>query len=270
MRTILQKGGAMRTAIYSAVLGFMSLTGAYGEEWTKSWRVQTHPELRVTAGDASVSIEVGSGSEISALVRTRGIDIGSSGVRITDHQDGNRVELEVREPSMRWGWGMRSIEVHLKVPRELRADVHTGDGSIHLNGLHGAIRVNTGDGSIQGDDLDGALDARSGDGSLHVRGRFDDLNVRTSDGSVEVHAMRGSKLNSGWHVETGDGSVHLSIPRDLAADVQLRTGDGSIHSDLPLTVQGVRREHELQGKLNGGGPFLEVRTGDGSITLSAL
>ncbi|HLH04567.1 MAG TPA: DUF4097 family beta strand repeat-containing protein [Bryobacteraceae bacterium] len=260
----------MRAGIYSAVVGFMWLTGAKGEEWTKVWQVQARPELRVTAGDASVSVEVGSDREISALVRTRGIGIGSSGVRITERQEGNRVEVEIREPSMHWSWGMRSIEVHLKVPRELTADVHTGDGSIHLSGLHGALRVDTGDGSIQGDDLEGQLDARSGDGSLHVRGRFDDVKVRTSDGSVEVQALPGSKLNSGWRVETGDGSVHLAIPRDLAADVQLRTGDGSIHSDLPLTVQGTRREHELEGKLNGGGPFLEVRTGDGSITLSGL
>ncbi len=54
----------MRAGIYSAVVGFMWLTGAKGEEWTKVWQVQARPELRVTAGDASVSVEVGSDREI--------------------------------------------------------------------------------------------------------------------------------------------------------------------------------------------------------------
>jgi hypothetical protein len=261
----------MRTALFVAVIGFSlaACPEVRAGEWTKHWTIQPKPELRVTTGDASVSLEVGGDSEISAVVRTKGIEIGGSGLRITDHQDGNRVELEIREPSNHFSWGMRSVEVHLRVPRELTADVHTGDGSIHLAGVRGILRVNTGDGSIQGDDLDGSLDARSGDGSVHIRGRFDDLKVRTIDGSVDVRALEGSRLNSGWRVETGDGSVHLTIPRNLSADVELHTGDGSIHSDLPLVVQGTRREHEVAGKLNGGGPFLEVRTGDGSITISA-
>lgn len=242
----------------------------HAEEWTKRWPVSAKPELRVTAGDASVSVEAGSSQEISAVVTARGISIGGSGLRITDHQDGNRVELEIREPSTHFSFGSRSVEVHLRVPRELTAEVHTGDGSIKLSGLHGSIRVNTGDGSVQGDELDGGLDARSGDGSLHIRGRFDDLKIRTSDGAVDVQAVAGSRMQADWRVETGDGSVHLSVPRDLAAMVQLRTGDGSIHTDLPITVQGGRREHEVEGKLNGGGPFLEVRTGDGSISLGSL
>lgn len=261
---------AKTTLLLAACLPILLQGTTHAEEWTKQWQVGGNPELRVTAGDASVTIEAGSGGEISAAVRTRGISIGSSGLRINEHQDGNRVELEIREPSMHFSFGSRSVEVHLRVPRELTTEVHTGDGSIKLSGLHGFTRVNTGDGSVQADDLDGRLDARSGDGSLHIRGRFDDLKIRTSDGSVDVQAGRGSRMQADWRVETGDGSVHLEVPRDLAANVQLRTGDGSIHTDLPLAKQGERREHELEGKLNGGGPFLEVRTGDGSISLGSL
>ena len=134
------------------------------------------------------------------------------------HQDGNRVELEIREPSTHFSFGSRSVEVHLRVPRELTTEVHTGDGSIKLTGLHGFTRVNTGDGSVQADDLDGRLDARSGDGSLHIRGRFDDLKIRTSDGSVDVQAGRGSRMQADWRVETGDGSVHLEVPTRLGGE----------------------------------------------------
>lgn len=252
-----------------ASIGLASTT-VQAAEWTKRWAVSANPELRLTAGDASIALEVGNDREITAVVRTRNVEIGGGGLRITDQQDGNRVELELREPTTHFSFGFRSIEVRLRVPRELITDVRTGDGSIRLTGLHGSLRVNTGDGSIQGDDLDGALDARTGDGSLRVSGRFDDLKVRTSDGSVDVQANRGSRMRTDWRVETGDGSVRLTVPRDLAANVHLQTGDGSIHFDLPLLVKGMRNEHQVEGKLNGGGPTLEVHTGDGSIHLGAL
>lgn len=258
----------MLIAATAAALLFGS--GARAEEWTKHWSVNGKPELRVWTGDAAVMIETGSSNEISAILRTEGISIGGSGIKITEHQDGNRVELEVRQPPTHFSFGNHSVELTVRVPEELTADVHTGDGSIKLHGLHGSIRVNTGDGSIEGDGLDGGLDAHSGDGSLHVKGRFDSLRIRTSDGSVEVEAATGSRLHSDWRVETGDGSVHLSVPRNLAANVQLGTGDGSIHVDLPLTIEGAKSEHELRGKLNGGGPSLDVRTGDGSISLGSL
>jgi hypothetical protein len=103
-----------------------------------------------------------------------------------------------------------------------------------------------------------------------VAGRFDNVQLRTQDGSVEFAAARGSRMQSDWRVQTGDGSVHANLPPDLAADLELRTGDGHIRLDLPLTVSGVESEHEVRGKLNGGGPLLTVRTGDGSITVGSI
>ncbi len=243
---------------------------ARADDWSKHWTVSAKPELRISTGDASVVIEAGSSNEIEAVVKTRGVSIGDGGVKIDEHQDGNRVELEIRERSSHFSFGMHSVELRVRVPKELTANVHTGDGSIKLSGLRGSLRVDTGDGSVQGDDLDGTLDARSGDGSIHVRGRFDGLQIRTSDGSVDAQAASGSQMHSDWRVETGDGSVHLGVPRNLAANVQLKTGDGSIHVDLPLTVEGMKGEHDVRGKLNGGGPFLDVRTGDGSISLNSI
>ncbi len=260
------------TCMFLAATAFVMLSGgtARADQWNKHWSVTGKPELRVWTGDAAVMVEVGSDNEIAAIVETRGISIGGSGIKITEHQDGNRVELEVKEPSNQFSFHNRSVEIRVRVPKELMADVHTGDGSIKLRGLHGSMRVDTGDGSIEGDGLDGGLDAHTGDGSLHIRGRFDNLRVRTSDGSVDVQAAEGSHPRSDWRVETGDGSVHLGLPRNLAADLQLTTGDGSIHVDLPLTTEHANSEHEVRGKLNGGGPLLMVHTGDGSISLSSI
>lgn len=242
---------------------------ARADEWNRHWQVGPNPQLRIDAGDAAVIVEASETNAIEASVTTSRWSIGSSGVRITDHQSGNSVEIDIKVPSMHFNFGNHSIRLQVRVPRQLTANIHTGDGSIQLRGLHGPLRADTGDGSIQGDDLDGTLDANTGDGSVHVGGRFDNLQLRTQDGSVELDAKRGSRLNSDWRVQTGDGSVHVNLPPDLSADLELRTGDGHIQLDFPITVVATQSEHEIRGKLNGGGPLLTVRTGDGSITVGS-
>ncbi len=241
---------------------------ALADEWNKHWSTGAKPEVRVHTGDAAVVIQAVDGnSGIDAHVTTRGWSIGRSGVQVIEHQTGDAVDLEVRVPDRFFSMGERSVQLELRVPREISGDVHTGDGSIKLLGVGGDLRVDTGDGSIRGENLEGSLEARSGDGSVHVGGRFDNVQLHTQDGSVELDAKSGSKLRSSWHLETGDGSVRVAVPADLQANLELRTGDGRIQLRLPGVSNERRSEHDTRAQLNGGGPTLLVKTGDGSITV---
>jgi hypothetical protein len=242
----------------------------FADDWSRHWNVSAKPELHVSTNDASVTVEAGDDRVIDAKVTTIGWSIGPGGVRVDERQIGNKVEIDVRVPSTHWTFGNHTIRVEVRVPRELIAELHTGDGSITMRGLHGDLRAETGDGSIHGEALDGNLDAHSGDGSVHIAGRFDKLQLHTQDGSVDVEAKDGSHLAADWQIQTGDGSVRLRVPTHLAADLEARSGDGSIHVDLPSVSGRVKSDHLLQSKLNGGGPALLVRTGDGSISVSGL
>ena len=79
--------------------------------------------------------------------------------------------------------------------------------------------------------------------------------------------IAGSVLAAGWRLESGDGTVTLEVPDNLAADVDLHTGDGHIDLDMPVTTIGKLHQGEVRGKLNGGGNLLVIHTGDGSIRL---
>lgn len=258
----------VRIAPMLILTGCLLPSFATADEWNKHWSTEAKPEIRVHAGDAAVVVQASDSNGVDAHVTTRGYSIGRSGVQITEHQTGDAIDIDVRVPSSYFSMGEKSIRLELRVPREIRGDVHTGDGSIKLLGVHGALRVDTGDGSVRGEDLDGSLEARTGDGSVHVTGRFDDLQLHTQDGSVELEARAGSSLRSAWHLETGDGSVRIAVPSNFAADLELRTGDGHIQVNAPGLAEAKRSEHELRGRLNGGGGTMLVRTGDGSITLT--
>jgi hypothetical protein len=138
---------------------------------------------------------------------------------------------------------------------------------VAVRGARGSIRLHTGDGAIHGRELDGAIDASTGDGSVNVEGRFDALTIATGDGSLKASAWPGSRMIQPWHLQTGDGSVTLRLPRDLGAHIDASTDDGSLHSTIPMLQIG---SSHAQGDVNGGGPPIVVRTGDGSIRISEI
>lgn len=258
----------MKRILLAVLVGWV-LTGSAGaDEWKKDYAISGKPEVLLSTGDGSVEFMVWERKQVSVSVITRNWQIGPDGLRIEEHQSGDRVEVTIRTPHVNWClFCDRSIHVTVNVPRDANLDVHTGDGSIRGSRVHGKLFLNTGDGSIHVEEVDGEISARSGDGSIQVDGRFDALKIETGDGSIRAEIDRGSKMSGAWYLHSGDGSIELRLPEDLSANVDARTGDGSIHSDLPALSDTDRRQHSFRGKLNGGGPLLELRSGDGSIRL---
>jgi len=260
-----------RTLVVTLSLAVAISGVALADDWSKTFAISGRPDLRVNVNDGSVTVRTWDRKEVEARVTTVHWRIPTE-VQVVEHQSGDRVELEVRMPHRMFSinFGQHSVQVELRVPREIRSDIRTGDGSIIVENLRGETRLSTGDGRIEATSLDGTLDAQTGDGRIITRGRFDLLSLHTGDGSIEAEVNNGSRLTSEWSIRTGDGHVTLRLPATLSADLDVHTGDGHIQSDLPVTISGSRNEHELRGKLNAGGPPLIVRTNDGSIRLERM
>ena len=245
---------------------------ARADEWSKTYTIAGKPDLRVDTSDANIHVFTWDQNTIDAKVTTSRYKIGDGGIRIEEHQSGDTVEIEVRYPhhGVTIGFGNMTshrVDIDIHMPREGRVDLHTGDGKIDLSNFKGEMRLHSGDGSQEIDSVDGKLRATTGDGHIRANGRFDELELKTGDGRVDARAGAGSALAAGWKLETGDGTVTLEVPDNLAADVDLHTGDGHIDLDMPVTTEGKIRQNEIHGKLNGGGNLLLIHTGDGSIRL---
>jgi len=265
---------------------------ARADEWSKSYTVSGRATLHVSTDDGNVTIVSADQNTIDARVITSGYKIGPHDVRIEESQNGNQVTLNVKTPHTGWSLfqfnGHKSVQVELRVPRELDIEAHTGDGNvstqgmsgqIHIDtgdgnvtadGLKGDIRFHTGDGNIQASNLDGSVSADTGDGNLVLKGRFDSLNLKSGDGNVEVQAGPGSKTGSGWTMQSGDGQITLRVPGDFHADLDAHTGDGNITLDMPVSVEGSLSRSSIRGKMNGGGGLVKINTGDGSIHVTRL
>lgn len=101
---------------------------------------------------------------------TEGWRIAPGEVTITQSQDGDRIEIEVRRPKQLFDFGTshRSLKVVLRVPTRADLELHTGDGSIELEPVSGKLNLSTGDGSIKAEGLQGEIRLHSGDGSIRL------------------------------------------------------------------------------------------------------
>jgi hypothetical protein len=256
--------------LFLTCLAALSCT-AFAEEWTKTYQVGSKPALRVETNDAAIEITRGVSSTISARVTTEGYKIGNADVRITDHQTGDNLDLQVHIPNewgVHMGWRNRKVRVEVQVPPETTLDLHSGDGHINVNGTSGPARIDTGDGAIEVREFNGSIKGHTGDGHMTIDGVLTDVDLRTGDGHIDLTARPGSKMNNGWLIHTSDGRVEARLPQDLAAELYAHTGDGHIQLDIPVTVNGSIERSRIRGKMNGGGPLLEITTGDGSIRIT--
>jgi Putative adhesin len=258
------------------------------DEIAKTFSVTGHAKVRIQTDDGAVRVSTGDIKQVEVRIVYSGYKLDRD-LHVSTSQNGDSVEVVAKTgSSFSWNWGSRHTELRVEVHMPKDADleitsgdgsveaasingtleIRTGDGSIGIQDARGDIRLRAGDGSIEGRGLDGRVEATTGDGHINIEGRFDSLNIKTGDGSVTARANGGSKVQGTWNIHTGDGSVDLELPGQLQANIDASTHDGHISLDIPVTVEGTFSSSRINGKMNGGGATIIVRTGDGSIHLN--
>jgi DUF4097 and DUF4098 domain-containing protein YvlB len=299
------RSSAVRAAsVCAALLAAAAVSGtAQAEQYAKSYTISSRASVHVDTNDGSVRVTTGDTQQVEFHVEFMGYELDKT-LRIESNQQGDEVTLTARIVNhVGFFLGNRRLHIEVRMPKDADLKVQTGDGSVEASGLNGniflhtgdgsikanalsgsidlhsgdgsltvdslagVVRLHTGDGAIDGNDLDGKFVAESGDGRIRLAGRFDALKVHSGDGSIDMSALQGSKLDTGWDISTGSGSVDLTLPGTLQLDIDATTGDGRINFDIPVTVQGMISKSRVHGTMNGGGQILTIHTGDGSIHL---
>jgi hypothetical protein len=241
---------------------------ASAAQWSKTYTISNAPDLRVETSDANIHVDTWEQKTIAATITSTHYKFGSGGLTVEEHQAGDTVEINLHFPHDQFfNFGTHRVDIEIHMPRNGRVSLHTGDGKIELAEFAGEMDLSSGDGSEEIHHVAGSLHAHTGDGHINADGKFDALDLKTGDGRLEVRALAGSKVTEAWTLHTGDGSVSLELPQDLAADLHLHSGDGHIDVDLPIATEGRIKGNDIHGKLNGGGNLISIQTGDGSINL---
>jgi hypothetical protein len=272
-------------------------------QYDKSYTIAGRATVSVRTNDGSVRVITSDAKEVQFHVKYTGAITsgGGGGPRIDSRQNGDSVELDAEVNSSLFFGGARHMQIEVDMPKDAdlhieggdgsvvtdavngHVVIHTQDGSIRATQLTGTIelgskdgsigvdtakgdlKVHNNDGSIRAERVDGHCEIANSDGSIHVDGRFDSFDVSSNDGSVAAHVEPGSQHTSTWQLRTKDGSVHLSLPPDLKANLDVSSNNGTVTVDLPAVVQKSASRSRVEGEMNGGGPDFLVHTSDGSI-----
>jgi len=164
--------------------------------------------------------------------------------------------------------------------------LESGSGDMRLEDIRGDIRLHTGSGDVTAREIAGPFSAEAGSGDIRAEEKGKgDVRVHTGSGNVELRGIDGTLdahsgsgdmtiqgANSGrWEIRTSSGNVDLELPSGSSFDLDASAGSGSVTVDRPVTmvVQGDlrRAQHEVRGKVSGGGPELLVHTGSGDVRI---
>lgn len=146
--------------------------------------------------------------------------------------------------------------------------VHTSGGTISLGQASGPAELKTSGGSIRVDKIAGDLYAHTSGGSIKIEEARGTIDASTSGGSVTARFAAAPHADS--RLSTSGGSITVSLPSNANLDLDAHASGGGVDSELPVTVQGKHEEDSLNGKINAGGPRLQLRTSGGSINVRRL
>ncbi len=140
-------------------------------------------------------------------------------------------------------------------------DVKSAFGGINLAWITGAVEARTGGGEIEATHIDGPLTLRSARGKIQVE---------EVDGTVEAKTERGSVFvrfagRPAGVLETRRGTVLVILPRDARVSLDAVARDGVVEIDDAIHVSGTHRVDRVAGRINGGGPALQLFSARGDV-----
>ena len=201
-------------------------------------------DLSTSGGDIRIADLAG-----SINVKTSGgnIDVGRIGGAVTAHSSGGDIVLAAATGNV---------------------DVHTSGGGIRLGDIGGVASVKTSGGSIAVRRAAGNLVAATSGGGINIDEALGAIDARSSGGSITARFAQQPRGDS--RLATSGGSVTVSFAPNVAVEVDAHTSGGDVESDLPVTVLGRQSESTLNGRINGGGPRVVLRSSGGDIRLRRL
>jgi Toastrack DUF4097 len=231
------------------------LSGQAKDTWTRSYTVSSSGRVEVVNVNGRIEVEPGTGATVELRAeRTAKASSDESAkdllskVQMLEDAKPDSVRVEAKPP--KWtGRGGVDIKFFLKVPAGVRVAARTVNGGIQLTRIPNDVEATTVNGGVEADAVSGTL------------------HLSSTNGGVSLSLA--SLGTGGVRAETVNGGVRVALPKDAKADVSAHVTNGGIGvDDLPLEITGERTRRRVEGKLNGGGPLVELETTNGGVHLT--
>ena len=242
------------------------------EQFHRAYALAVGAPVTVENVNGSVSIAAWDSSyaDVSAEKRTSGNSRELAKVRIEiTTTDGLRMKTVAEKGNVFFSWTSPRVTVDymVRVPRSAAVrTARTVNGDVKLRGVAGDASAYTTNGDIIVDGVARIAEAETTNGSITVTGGAVVSEAATTNGSIRAEVSGGG---APMEFSVVNGSITLSAPAGVGADVDMRTVNGNIVVPDGFTLkQGTISKNHLSGRLGSGGPAITAKTVNGSISLN--
>lgn len=242
-------------AALGSCVGNFALDGRATDEWTRTYQLSPGGEVRIGNTNGRIEVEGVDGNtvDIRAERIAKATTDGAAQEllpRIKIEEEAKPDRIDVRTARMGGIMVGASIEVryHVRAPKNAKISVSNTNGIINLTALAGTTEAHTTNGGVRGTDMRGAVDAE------------------TTNGGVTIDF---AEIDHDVKLTTTNGGVTIGLPDSAKANVRATCTNGGI------SVNGVKMEiseesrRRVEGKMNGGGANVELRTTNGGVRIRA-
>jgi hypothetical protein len=234
-----------------------------GQDFRWTGRLAEGKTLEVLGVNGSIRADAASGStaEVTATKRSRRGDPEAVEIKVEEtadgvticaiypNQAGSSCHNRDSRRNRRNNDDNNDVEVDfvVRVPSGARFIGHSVNGDVEAMNLTADAEVST----------------VNGDASVATRGW---AKASTVNGDVDATVGRADWTGSA-NFRTVNGSVTVTLPGDVNADVRASSVNGDIDTDFPLTVTGRFGPRRLNGTIGRGGRTLALETVNGAIAI---
>ena len=233
---------------------YMGMAGRATDDWSKTYQLAPGGELHIGNTNGRIDVEGTDGSTVEVraerLARATTDEAAKEllpRIKINDEVKPDRIAIDTeRMNGIMLGAGVE-VRYHVRAPKNVVFDISNSNGVITLKALTGRVKAHTTNGGVRGSDMSGPIEAT------------------TTNGGVDIDfATVGSDPIS---LSTTNGGVTIDLPGNAKANVVATTVNGGIAVsgvNLDTTERSRRR---VEGKLNGGGTAIDLKTTNGGIRI---
>jgi DUF4097 and DUF4098 domain-containing protein YvlB len=228
-------------------------------EWHKTYQLDANGRVEIGNVNGKIRVEPSTGNavEVTAIKKARGASAESAKAAlerasIVEDVSSSHIKIETkikRQEGIVFNGSNVQVEYQVKVPAGAEARFTTVNGGIEITGLEGRVTAETTNGGVTTRGITGQLDASTTNGGLDI-----DL-AKVAEGGVKLDCT--------------NGGIHVRLPRDAKATISASISNGGISAGgLPIDTTGENNRRRLEGRMNGGGPRIQIEGTNGGITFS--
>jgi len=237
------------------VVSSMHAQGKAQDEWSRSYPVSSNALLEILNGNGEVTVTGGTGTTVEVkaerIARAASDELAQEflkQVEILEQVGRDHVRLETKAPP-RAHRSYAEVRYHVAVPAGMSVRLRNTNGAVTVIGVEGEVKAETTNGGVKGQGLAGAVEATTTNGGV----------------SLEMTAVPAG----GIRAETTNGGVDLRIPGSAKADIRASVLNGGITLTGFELEGGEKTRRRVEGRLNGGGPNVNLETTNGGIKIAA-